>query len=488
MRYSENPARALLEMRERRILRCWPRLVGLHLVAVTPAWALTLALVPLMDHPSLAYYLGIGLMGSLIWSTLWLAFHQPALTLLRQVNDELGSGQLQASELCDTLARHSLRRSLQASTFLLVPLAIGLGCVPADYRLACLAIWLKTILVLLVAVPLVSYSAQCAHVWTFGRRRQLASLALLVVLLPMLAGLSLLTQLELPASSLVVLGILLTGACLMRQVTLLGLRRGPDLSLRLHDWWHDLVRCNRRGASGWRRLTSNPVALREFDREAGRVPGGPLSQLIWVYGPFVMLQALLLLTWRPDDPDQASALYLVLLVLVATITGLRAAIRCHQTLSEDLQPASLAVLRQTSLSSAQLLDGAVLAAALPRTAEALLLTLGTIPVALALQVSPLLVVPLAGFVILVPVCLAYAAAGAALEGRFGQLAILASLVNWASLVAVYTAAVMAMRSLAMWSDSVNLALDLGCLVFWLAVVSVPFVLDTRWRALRRLKG
>jgi hypothetical protein len=46
---------------------------------------------------------------------------------------------------------------------------------------------------------------------------------------------------------------------------------------------------------------------------------------------------------------------------------------------------------------------------------------------------------------------------------------------------------MAMRSLAMAGESVHLALDLGCLVFWLVVVSVPFVLDTRWRALRRLQ-
>ncbi len=483
MRFSENPARALLEMREQRVLRCWPRLAALHLVAVTPAWALTLVLVPVMDHPCMAYYLGLGLMGSLIWSALWVSFHLPALAILRQASEAL-----RASELSDALALHSLRRSLQASAFLLLPLALSLGYVPAAFRPDCLAIWLKTILVLLVAVPLVSYSAQCAQVWTFGRRRQLACLALLTVLLPMLAGLSLLAQFDLPASSLAVLAILLTGAWLMRLLTILGLRRGADLSLRLHNWWHDLVRCNRSGASGWRRLTSNPVALREFDREAGRIPGGPLSQLIWVYGPFVMFQAVLLLTWRPDDPDQASALYLLLLVLVATITGLRAAIRCHQTLSEDLQPSSLAVLRQTALSPAQMLDGAVLAAALPRTAEALLLTLGTVPVALTLQVSPLLVVPLAGFVLLVPVCLAYAAAGAALEGRFGQLAIMASMVNWASLVAVYTAAVVAMRSLALVSGSINLALDLGCLVFWLAVVSVPFVLDTRWRALRRLQS
>ncbi len=483
-------------MRERRILRSQPRLWLVHMLALMPAFAVTAALRPLLDDPVLALYLGLGLVGSVSWALLWLSLQQHSLKPFRQSGsfEELRSAPLSWRELADGLAGHTLIRTLCSSAFLLVPLGLGLPWVAADYRWVCLGVLLRVLFILLLGVPLASYLSLCLVTWSHGGRRDFGHLALLAVMAPMASLLGLMLCLEEPGPYgpqriLVVAGVLVGGSWLARRLALLGFARGHELTHRWRIWWDGLVRSARGGSGSWRRFTANPVALREFDRESSAVPGGPLNTAIWIYGPFLMVQAVLLAVWHPRDTSEANLLYLALLAVVVFSTGLRACARGHQAITQDLEPSSWIALRQTALSSAQVVDGIALAAWLPRAAEAFLLVLGTLPVAFLLGVSPEVAFPAVLLTLVAPVCLAYTGLATALEGCLGQLALVTHLCTWFSLVAVYSAAILALRTwTAFETELPAVVLNAGCLALWLAVVSVPYVLDTRLRALRRLQA
>lgn len=482
-------------MRERRLLRSQPRLWLFHLLALLPALAVTSALRPLLDAPVLALYLGLGLVGSLSWAMLWLALQQQALKPFREPGsfEELRSAPLSFTQLADGLALHTLFRALTAAAFLLVPLALGVLWVTPEYRFLCLGVLVRVLLILLLGVALASYLSLCLVAWSHGPRRDFGHLALLLVMAPMAGLLALMLSVDPPgpfgpARVAFVGAILLGGVWLARDLALLGLSHGEELTLRWRVWWDGLVRSARRGSSGWHRFTKNPVALREFDRENSSIPGGPLGSLIWIYGPFLMMQAVMLSVVRPEDPIECNLLYLCLLGVIVFSTGLRACARSQSVLSQDLEPGRTSALCQTSLSSSELVDGVALAAWLPRVAEALVLVAGTLPVAIVLGISPEVALPAILLTLMAPICLAYTGVASALEGSLGHLALVTHLCTWFSLVSVYSAAIIALRT---WSafetEFPSSALNVACLALWLVAVSVPYVLDTRMRALKRLQ-
>lgn len=467
----------------------------MHLLALMPALAVTSALQPMMPHPALALYLGLGLVGSASFALVWLSLQQICLKPFRDSGrfEELRSAPLSWPELADGLAAHALSRTLLSSSFLLIPLVAGLPLVDPEVRLLCMAVLLRVLFVLLLGVPLASYLNLCTVAWSHGPRRDFGPLCLLAVMAPIAGLLGLMVALDRPGALgpmrlVVVAGVLLAGSALARQLALVGMARGTDLTQGWRLWWDSLVRSARRGSSGWHHFTKNPIALREFDRENASVPGGPLNTAIWVYGPFLMLQAVLLMVVQPRNVAQANLLYLALLGIVIFSTGLRACSRGQSTLSQDLDPGSWAALRQTRLAPSQVVDGVALAAWLPRSAEALLLVLGTLPVAVVLGVSPEIALPAALLTLVAPVCLAYTGVASALEGSLGQLALLTHLCTWFSLIAVYSAAILALRTWTALESEVSASiLNVGCLAVWLVVVSLPFVLDIRLRAVRRLQ-
>lgn len=482
-------------MRERRLLRNQPRLWLLLALALVPAFLVTAVLRPLVADPIVALYLGVGLVGSTSWALLWLGLQQHCLRPFRETAsfDDLRSAPLSMIDLADGLAGHALSRSLSSATLLLGPLALGLVWVDPIWRWVCLGILLRVLFLLLVGVPLASYLGLCRTAWFHGTRRDFGYLSLLAVMAPMASVLGGLLWLEpfgllAPLRLLLVATVLTAGSLAARWLALLGLTRGQELTLAWRLWWDGLVRSARHGTFGWDRYLSNPMALRQLARESSATPGGPLSGLIWVYGPFLMAQALVLWWVRPSDPTEASLVYLALMGMVVFITGLRACAASQKAMSEDLLPENHYALRQTRLTRSQWVDGLALAAWLPRTLEALVLVLGTLPVAVLLGVSPQVVVPSMLLTLVTPICLAYTGLSAALEGSLGQLSLMVHLSTWCSLLGVYSAAILALRAwTAFETEYPPAVLDLGCLVLWLVVVTVPYVLDTRGRALRGLQ-
>lgn len=319
----------------------------------------------------------------------WVLRHHGRLKLVHGITEEIRATPLGNSSLVDGASLYLGRNALLCSLPWLALASLlwrpGLGeLIQATILAAGFSLWM-------------AYDAQVNYLWSGGRPDGLLGRVMCAVsTLPAGLCLGMLWWKGVPLlSSFLVASAL--GLGLARAMAVLGVHLAADVRQTLASSWKEVLRRVRipHPRRLFQLLTSNPVSLREFDRQANQSPGGFLVRLL----VSILLCSLLHLTMALIFNSTQFAL-----ILLPGSVAWRLAL---STTRSDLDEEAMALLKQTGLRSPEYVDGLALSSCFAETLS-VATALALLPLVVAsLEVGPALLL-WAVVLLFMPFCAAYA--------------------------------------------------------------------------------